>query len=82
MYVLITVGELNGKHTLKQFNASNGVRKEKEAEEMNEKVYKEVYSDLKRKKATGLSYDKYRERLQVRDEATKKKEFEERRIRL
>jgi hypothetical protein len=49
---------------------------------MSEKVYKEVYADLKKKKVTGLTYDKYRERLQVRNEAQKKKEFEERRIRL
>lgn len=48
----------------------------------DERTYKEVYADLKKKKATGLSYDKYRERLQVRDEAQKKKEFDERRISL
>lgn len=49
---------------------------------MNEKVYKEVHADLQRKGVTKVSYDKYRERLQVRNEAQKKKEYEERKISL
>ncbi len=45
---------------------------------MDEKLYKEVYADLKKKNIAKISYDKYMDKMVVRNEALKKKEYEER----
>jgi hypothetical protein len=47
---------------------------------MDSKLYREVYTDLKKKGTTTISYDRYLDRMKNRNEAIKRKEYQERRI--
>lgn len=49
---------------------------------MDEKIYKEVYHNLKKKGTTKISLDKYMDKMKDRNQAIKKKEYEQRRIKL
>lgn len=49
----------------------------------DEKVYKEVYQDMKKQgHCQRTSYSRYRERIQERNSAQKRKEFNDRKIRM
>lgn len=48
----------------------------------DEKTIKEVHADLSKRGVTKISYDKYRDRIDVRDKGIAKREYEERKVRM